>query len=349
MRQLWPFLGVLCLTLIAQGSAFGHETHPPAEERPRFRFQFDNDGYFTSDNLYSTGWSFQKHSRFADSRGAVRGTPAFGKILAKPFLPRRKNGRVYRESFALGQTIVTPEEISRSDLIEDDVPYGAFLGIANSWIAFDESRFTGFGMTLGLVGPAALGEFSQRLIHGLTNSEVPNGWDNQLENEPIVNFTYMGKRRLWRTRSFDGAINADAALGNMFVVGDVSLETRLGINLPKGFGGVPDPIGRSLTYDALLPPEGSRPYTFYLSMTLRASAWGRSIFIDGNTFRDSHDLAHAREEIVAQAILGLHYRRARWGLHVDVFLSSNALDPDIATPDTDVRNNYIAVAGEWSF
>ena len=69
--------------------------------------------------------------------------PAFGKVIAKPFLPTKADDRAFREGFMIGQTMSTPDDLERKDIIEEDVPYAAFLGFTNQWIAFNDKRFTG--------------------------------------------------------------------------------------------------------------------------------------------------------------------------------------------------------------
>jgi hypothetical protein len=60
-----------------------------------------------------------------------------------------------------------------------------------------------------------------------------------LNNEPVLNFQYRRKRRLWdagkrRGWSFDGAGNVDTALGNAVILGEVSLEMRFGWKVHRG-------------------------------------------------------------------------------------------------------------------
>jgi len=57
--------------------------------------------------------------------GAVAGTPAFGKSMARWFLPDRREDLYFSEGWSAGQAIQTPDDLSREDPIEDDVPYAA--------------------------------------------------------------------------------------------------------------------------------------------------------------------------------------------------------------------------------
>jgi hypothetical protein len=90
-----------------------------------WRFTWDNDVLVNSDNQFGNGWSLQVHGRPARAWGAAAGTPAFGKSMARWFLPDRHDDLYFREGWSVGQAIQTPEVLSREDLVEDDVPYAA--------------------------------------------------------------------------------------------------------------------------------------------------------------------------------------------------------------------------------
>jgi len=90
-----------------------------------WRFTWDNDVLVNSDNQFSNGWSLQVHGPPARNWGGAAGTPAFGKAMARWFLPDRRDDLYFREGWSVGQAIQTPNDLSRKDLIEDDVPYAA--------------------------------------------------------------------------------------------------------------------------------------------------------------------------------------------------------------------------------
>ena len=57
-------------------------------------------------------------------------------------------------------------------------------------------RLDTIALDLGLVGPAAGGEFVQNNFHRLIGVPTANGWANQLHNEPTIGLTF---ERRWRT------------------------------------------------------------------------------------------------------------------------------------------------------
>ena len=77
-------------------------------------------------------------------------------------------------------------------------------------------------LTLGMVGPAARSEVTQKFIHkNVTDSKRPQGWNNQLKDEPGVILTY---ERKWRevfsasrnSAGFDMMPNTRINLGNVY-------------------------------------------------------------------------------------------------------------------------------------
>jgi hypothetical protein len=320
-------------------------------ESATWRFEFDNDVFFNEDNQISSGWSLQKQSAVARSWEALEDVPGFVRRWGKAIPTLTDEGLVYRAGIAIGQVIQTPDDLSRSDLIEDDVPYAGALTLQATWYAFNDDEFRGFEITAGVVGPPSLAEQTQKTVHKLIGSDDPKGWDNQLETEPVINFNYMRKQKLWRGGnpagfSYDTAVNGNVGLGNLFTQASVALEMRFGQNMPRGFVYVPDPIGLSMHYMASLKPANPQAASFYGTLVLRGSAFAHNIFLDGNTFRDSHSVD--KEPFVGMAIAGLHYERANWGIHFSVMVSSDDVDTS-KYPAAEGRERLGTVDIEWRF
>jgi hypothetical protein len=277
-----------------------------------------------SDNEFTNGMTVQLHGPPVAAWADAAGTPAFGKSMARWFLPELRDDLLFREGWSVGQSLQTPDDTSREDLIEDDVPYAAALAAQNTWIAYNDRRLYGFGWLLGVVGPAAFGEEVQKRFHNLIGGDEPMGWDNQVENEPLVNFYYEYKRKLVDSSFGDIAAGVGGSVGNLVTAAEVRLEGRLGWHVPNGFLYSPDPIGRHLAYDSHLPPTKPANWTFYGSFSAGAGALGYSAFFDGNLFRDSHSIDYDRS--IRNLVLGLHYQRLRWGVHLNLAHSTKVVD-----------------------
>ncbi len=99
----------------------------------------------------------------------------------------------------------TPEDLGESQPIFDDVPYVGMIGIANSFIAFNNEELTGFQLLYGWIGPATLAEQAQTAAHQLVGVKRPQGWSNQLDTEPLINFYIARKKKFFSNESMDFA------------------------------------------------------------------------------------------------------------------------------------------------
>ena len=346
----------VCFFLFTGGPVYGQDLlvgaeKPDGVEQETWRFEFDNDFFFNKDNKISSGWSLQKHSTVAESWDGLQGVPGFVKNWGKKIPTLQKEGLVCRAGIAIGQVIQTPNDLARSDLIQDDVPYAGALTVQGTWYIFNDDEFRGFEITAGVVGPPSLAEQTQKTVHHLIGSGNPEGWDNQLGTEPVINFNYMRKQKIWcmgNPASFSGdtTINGNVGLGNLFTQVSTALEIRFGYNMPQGFVYVPDPIGLSMNYMASMEPANPQAGSFYATLVLRGSAFAHNIFLDGNTFRDSHSVD--KKPLVGLAVAGLHYEGKNWGIHCNVMVSSDDVDTSKA-PAAEGRESLGTIDIEWRF
>src|SRR3546814_15174227 len=89
----------------------------------------------------------------------------------------------------------TPDDVALRNPPLDDRPYAGWLYGSVGLIAETGRRLDQLELTLGVVGPASLAEQTQKLIHEITDSQEPRGWDTQLENEPGGVLHYTRSRR----------------------------------------------------------------------------------------------------------------------------------------------------------
>jgi len=322
-------------------AAPGDDAESYWSEGRNWQVEWHNDAFANSDNQFTNGAKVRLHSRLFDDLESTRGTPAIGKFLGRWLLPERSS-LYYRESWAVGQNQQTPDDISIEEVILNDVPYVGMLGVSNGFSAFDEKRFVGVGMMLGWTGETTLGEELQSGAHSLTGARDPKGWDNQLDFEPLVNLYYSRKRSLFRTRGFSTSVGADLALGNFFTFGQVSADLRLG-KAPAGFHYQPAPLGRAMEFDASLREPGER-YT-YFSVTARTTGIAFALPRDGNLLRNDNEWTEDNvidpETWVQQFVFGLHHERARWGVHLAFWYSSDTIeDGDQLFESEDPQNSF---------
>jgi hypothetical protein len=95
-------------------------------------------------------------------------------------------------SVQYGAMLFTPEDITDPAPIADDRPYGSLFFISSTELSVAPSNDKAWlsTLTFGFLGLSAA-ETIQKAIHALTDSDVANGWDNQISagGEPTVMYT----------------------------------------------------------------------------------------------------------------------------------------------------------------
>ncbi|MGB8273955.1 MAG: lipid A deacylase LpxR family protein [Alphaproteobacteria bacterium] len=205
---------------------------------------------------------------------------------------------VYRRvGVALAQNIFTPDDTARTDLIVNDRPYAGWLYLAVALNTYRETpggaaRQDTFQVDLGVVGPSALGQEVQNNYHDVINVGETRGWSHQLQDEPAIDIVFQ---RQWRTDTFPLAFGLQGdviphtivSLGNVLTYAGAGATLRLGGPLPRDFG--PPRIRPGLPGSESF--ETKDDVSWYGFIGFEGRAVGRNIFLDGNSFRDSHSVS----------------------------------------------------------
>jgi lipid A 3-O-deacylase len=262
----------------------------------------------------------------------------FGDVPAD-FWCRWLCGRAYRFGFtnagwAVGQNIYTPREISISTEQPADRPWAGYLYgsrlVKQSYkvAAWNAERQDRFEISLGVVGPLALGREVQNFVHRAKGIGEGMGWDHQLDNEPTILLRYDAILRLPACAKYvDFQPYGRAFLGTVLTAADLGASLRIGYNL-AGFvrGGIqPAPSVAQATPSqisdaapagaATCPSPDSEGLFSSLAVFARvqARAVARNIFIDGNTFGD--DLGLKKRTLVYETAAGIDVALIRgWGI-----------------------------------
>lgn len=211
----------------------------------------------------------------------------------------RRNFPNFNWGLSVGHQIYTPEDLGRTDLIVDDQPYAGYFYTGLIFNAQRGRWLLGFELDLGFIGPPTLAAQIQRNYHGFFNMRDPRGWNNQLKTEPTANLFYQQKIRVLEWTTADGTRMADvipyfgAGLGNVYIMTGAGLGVRFGYNISDDFGqntlipvGI-DPFVQSTNGDG--QPRVPRGFFgAYVFAGGEAQFVPRNIFLDGNTFQDSH-------------------------------------------------------------
>jgi hypothetical protein len=248
--------------------------------------------------------------------------------LSDLILPERPTGSIRhsRTTFGVAHSTFTPNDLTRSDLIEDDQPYAGWLHLTFGleWETTPKPvrlrYLDNLELQLGVIGPLSWAEQIQRTTHDILDATDPQGWDNQLGNEPGINLFYSrqwtGAREFALTSgegwmpglSFDLTPKVGLALGNVHIFGAGGLMFRLGRFLPNDHG--PPTLRPSLPGSEAFPSQDG--LSAYLFACVEGRVVGRNVFLDGSTFDDdspSVDKNRVVSETRVGAALTIHNLR----------------------------------------
>lgn len=316
------FMRVLTgVSLLGLGSSDGFAADAPATTTPNIAsinrniyknyisVSYENDLIGSgSDQNYTSGVQFNYFN-------VERRPPAIMNVLADSWLGF-DIGDATATSYAIGQKIYTPKDISNPNSQPNDRPWAGWLYGSVALSNVSKEHVDSFGLTLGVVGPASLAEQAQTFIHeNITDSPEPMGWDHQLHAEPGIILSWD---RRW-------PVVLAAEVGGFRLQGEPNVSLALGnVNTFVGFGGTltfgpnqkqlqdtPPRIPPAMTGTGYFDTPASRDYDWYLFTGINARAVARDIFLDGNTFRDSESVDKKNFVADANAGVALTYGQTR--------------------------------------
>jgi len=310
---------------VAQAQLPPIDTNPsPDELRNIFTLQIENDVFNRigkSDRDYTNGvrfgWLSPALPDLPDSLARLTTFPTF-------FGEGPVSSVTRRIGISIGQNLYTPQDTETSAPIRNDRPYAAWLyssfALQQTYKRVDPKtnreepvRLDTLQLDLGLIGPAAGGEFVQNKFHRLIGVPTANGWANQLHNEPTIGLTF---ERRWRTNhgvvledpklEYDVVPSLGLSLGNAATYASVGGTIRIGKELRNDFG---PPRARP----ALPGSEGfiGEGFGWYFFVGAGGEAVARNIFLDGNTDGNSLRVGHRPFVGEAQAGLAILFRGVR--------------------------------------
>ena len=286
--SLWAFLGFSCAEALAQVISIQFEND---------FFGGDSDRHFTHGTRIE--WLSNPIEWLGDEIDQIRW------LGFKQNAPDTVDALETRASLSIGQNIYTPEDTTAVQWVPQDRPYAGWLYAGFGIEANQGSRRCDkLGLEIGVVGPDSLAENVQSFWHSLFGLNVPKGWDNQLNNEPGLVLSYVQMRRyevknLFLGLDFDLLPNLGGSLGNVFTYAQAGLAIRFGSDLSYDFG--PPRIRPGLPGSSYFRPK--KGFFWYVFGGFQGRAVLRNIFLDGNTFSDSHSVE--KEPFVGDLQAGL--------------------------------------------
>lgn len=253
-----------------------------------FSFTFENDVFLKDDGLYSNAlfisWGYNELDALNKQN-----LPSWIAYLAQNSYLATQVDKHYAVSYQVGHLIQTAIDISVEELVEEDAPYVGLLGWQGEVFSYDASLMDQLSLTLGVVGPIAGGEFVQKAVHTVIGANKPQGWDNQIDNEFVF---ALQADRLWRISEFDlGKTELDFITEVRGAIGNLRSEVGTGIGLRWG-----QQLEHNFIASSAFPTQkfnrlNNSPCGWFFFANTSANYVANDIFINGNSFKDSHSVA----------------------------------------------------------
>lgn len=212
----------LFFCLLTSNFIFGQEIETPPLLRS-FTLAYENDvlkaGLGAPTDYYYTGGTFLEFNLPCLEKSPV------SKILLR--LPQS-----YDESFGISLNSLgfTPTNTEADTIVTGDRPFAGtiYLGLNRvSCNPIKQWRLTS-RIDVGAIGPVAGGYETQKFIHEQTNNAAPHGWQFQIENDLLLNYSLKLEKGITNKNIVDligyGAVNA----GTIYSNASVGLKIRAG-------------------------------------------------------------------------------------------------------------------------
>ena len=184
-----------------------------------FRFHYDNDYFTSSDQNYTQGYSFEI------VLDALKKNPINALLL---------NDVNASQQFGLSIDHIgfTPNNIGSPDIQYGDRPFASAIMLKSFKINTNAERKSRLisALRLGLIGPGAFGKEMQVGIHEATGNTIPQGWENQIKNDAVVNYEVIYQREILAIpRYFSLQYEASANLGTLNTNASAGVMTMAGL------------------------------------------------------------------------------------------------------------------------
>lgn len=261
-------------------------------------FALENDRFASDEDQYYT--SGARVSWFEPTIRINRLARLLGEIV--PTMTVNDSTSIY---FSAGQNLYTPRNITLETQPVNDRPWAAWLYGSMGLVTVRDRRVDELELALGIVGPEALGKQTQRFVHKNTKSPDPRGWKNQLKTEPGIALTWdrrWADALSWSPNGWwaSASPSIGASVGNIHSYAQTGLSLRFGPEQAQ-FNDLPVRVRPSTPGTGYFQKFNKVTWNLFADVNGRAVA--RNIFLDGNSFTDSHSVD--KENFVWDASAGV--------------------------------------------
>lgn len=134
--------------------------------------------------------------------------------------------------WGISQNLFTPNDISKKEIQYNDRPYAATLLLSHILISSDpvkkQKLTTSVG--IGVIGKVAFGKEVQTWFHDIINYQKPQGWENQIKTDLLLNYYINYERQVFSpTENLEIIGNVGGNVGTLYNNVFTGLQFRAGL------------------------------------------------------------------------------------------------------------------------
>ena len=178
-------ISTLCFIVITQSAIA--QPSIKNNELNNFVFTWDNDVLYYTDYYYSQGLSFELTHQKLNSNPINYLLISLGENSGKHY------------SISIRQDMFTPTEIRDSLIRLDDRPYAGLLYLRSEKTSIIKEKQIQLksSLDIGVRGPWSGAQQVQFYYHSIGDILLPQGWQYQMSNYPMVNYNISLQKQIW--------------------------------------------------------------------------------------------------------------------------------------------------------
>lgn len=234
------------------------------------RVHYDNDKFSGSDRDYTMGYSIEVVAPFFSKNPA-------NYLLITPAKSDIKYG-IATENIGF-----SPQNIKSTEIQNGDRPFAAVFMLKSFTISTNSlhrSRLTS-SLNLGIIGPGAFGKEVQVYVHKSTGKTIPDGWCNQIKNDPVLNYEVSYEKEILQWQEVLSVnTNSNIQIGTLFTNASVGISSEIGI------------IGSPFTSQ-----KNRKRFLLYSYCQVTGSTIGYDATLQGGVFNSNNSYTIASDKI----------------------------------------------------
>ena len=180
---------------------------------------YDNDFFSAMDYYFTQGIHIELFE------------PCFSKNPIAKILVKFPDANNEGFGISANQQCFTPTSIRHNYVPVGDRPYTGSLFVGFSRYSLNENTNVRLisNLDLGIMGPNGYGHEIQRGIHRWTGSQTPEGWQYQLANTPVINYSVEIEKGILSKKYFDAQIFSMLRAGTYYDDARAGANVRIGL------------------------------------------------------------------------------------------------------------------------